>query len=277
MKIAVLSDVHGNVPALRAVLDDIGRWRPDEVIVNGDLVSRGPYSVACLDLLQAAYPRARLLTGNHETYVLHCVDQPPDPAAPTWELTRFATWTARQLGPERVAALRVWGDHVDLTGLEGGSSFHITHGSRLGNRDGIYPETTDDVLAAKLGAPRDLFVASHTHRAFVRRHEERLIANTGSVGQPMDGDERAAWGRFEFQRGTWQAQIARVAYDKAQAECDFEESGFLADCGPIAQLIFRELRDARSHVAWWRIRYFDAVRRGDISVAAAVDSYLASL
>ena len=59
MKIAILSDVHGNLPALTAVLEDIERWRADQVIVNGDLVSRGPYRLDCLRLLQARIPHAR--------------------------------------------------------------------------------------------------------------------------------------------------------------------------------------------------------------------------
>ena len=85
-------------------------WRPDpasggfpfgtriEVIVNGDLVSRGPYSLECLRLLQTRFPQAHYLTGNHETYVLRCADEPADPDSPTRDIDRFADWALRQLG-----------------------------------------------------------------------------------------------------------------------------------------------------------------------------------
>lgn len=276
MKLAILSDIHGNLPALSAVLDDIERWQPDQVIVNGDLVSRGPYSLECLRLLQSRFAQAHYLTGNHETYVLRCADEPADPDSPTRDIDRFADWALRQLGAA-VDELRAWNDHLDLTDLDQGASVHITHGSRLGNRDGISARTADDDLPAKLGTPRDLFVGSHTHKPLLRHFNGTLVVNTGSVGQPMDDDARASYGRFMLHEGRWQAEIARVAYDKAQAERDFVKSGFLSEAGPMARLIYRELCESRSHVGLWHKRYLDAIKSRRITVADAVEEYLAEL
>lgn len=276
MKIAVLSDVHGNVPALERVLADIECWQPDEVIVNGDLVSRGPYSLECVQMLRMRFPGTRFLSGNHEAYLLRSVDQPPAPDEPTRDINRFAQWAARQLG-EVVEELRAWQDHLDLTGLEGGSSVHVTHASRLGNRDGIYPEMDAETLATKLGTPRDLFVTSHTHQAFVRRFEGKLIANTGSVGQPLDGDARASYGRFGFRGGVWSAEVVRLDYDKARAERDFVDSGFLEEGGPLARLILREVQESRRHVGPWCNVYLGAVKAREITVARAVQDYLGAL
>ncbi len=273
MKLAVLSDIHGNVPALTAVLDDIASWNPDQVIVNGDLVSRGPYSLDCLRLVQTRFPAARFLTGNHETYVLRCADSPADLNSPTLDIDRFADWALRQLGAA-VEEIRAWGDHLDLLGLDGGASAHITHGSRLGNRDGISARTADADLPAKLGDPRDLFVGSHTHKPLLRRFNNTLVVNTGSVGQPMDGDARAAYGRFTLRAGVWEAEIMRIAYDKARAERDFIDSGFLAEAGPMARLIYLELQQSRAHVGPWQRIYIDAIKSRQISVAAAVEDYL---
>jgi predicted phosphodiesterase len=276
MKIAVLSDVHGNLPALEAVLEHVERWEPDEIIVNGDLVSRGPYSRECLRFFQARFPQGRLLKGNHESFVVHCADTPPHPEEPTYDLSRFACWTARRLG-EAVEEIRTWADQVDSTGWRGGSSFHITHGSRLGNREGIQPEMDGEALVERLGDPRDLFIGSHTHRAFERRFNGTLVVNTGSVGQPLDGDPRAAYGRFTFQGGQWHSEIMRVRYDKARAERDFIDSGFLDECGPIARLIYREVRESRWHVAAWRRLYLQPVTDGEMTVVDAVDDYLRAL
>lgn len=276
MKIAVVSDIHGNVPALQAVLEDIEHWGPDELIVNGDLVSRGPYSLACLRLLQAQSAPAHYLRGNHEDLVLACADGGPDPEDPTFDLRRFAHWTAEQLG-DALEDLRGWGEHIDLTALEGGASVHVTHGSRLGNRDGIFPETDDEALRRKLGDPRDLFIASHTHKPLLRPFGDTLVVNVGSVGQPFDQDPRAAYGRFAFRRGRWRAEIKRIAFDRAQALRDLEDSGFLDAGGPVTRLIRHELQHTRMQVGKWAVRYLPAVKAGEISVAASVDAYLDSL
>ncbi|BAZ93138.1 diadenosine tetraphosphatase [Thiohalobacter thiocyanaticus] len=274
MKFAVLSDAHGNLPALTAVLDDIERWGADQVIVNGDLVNRGPCSLECLRLLQARFPGSRCIKGNHEAYVLACADDPLPADDPTRELRLFAHWTYRQLG-DAVADIAAWDEHYDLDAPVG-ASLHITHGSRLGNRAGISASTPEDELAEKLGPARDLFVGSHTHKPLIKRFNGTLVVNTGSVGQPLDGDERAAYGRFTLADGRWRAEIARVPFDKARALRDMDESGFLEQGGAITRLIRLELEQARMHVGPWMREYLPRVKAGEISVAAGVDSYLRS-
>lgn len=271
MKIAVLSDVHGNVPALEAVIDDVQRWSPDEVIVNGDLVSRGPCSRQCLELM-ARLPGARYIRGNHETWVMGCGDRAPSDE-PAWssELQRIARWTRMQLGPA-LEELQAWQDHIDIDA--GTGSLHVTHGSRRGNRDGIHPHTETSVLPDKLGDPRELFICSHTHMPMQRRFNGNLVVNTGSVGQPFDGDSRAAYGRFQYRNGQWEAQIARVSYDRAQAREDFHSSGFLEHGGVLARMIYREFQECTPYVARWRRRYMSAIEAGQISVADAVERYM---
>ncbi len=276
MKLAVLSDVHGNVPALAAVLEDIAAWQADVVIVNGDLVSRGPYSLACLRMVQEQFPQVHLLTGNHETYVLRCADEPADPTHPTYDIDRFAHWAKQQLGGA-VEEIRQWRDQLDLTELEQGASVHITHGSRLGNRDGLSVRVPDEELADKLGDPRDLFIGSHTHKPMVRAFRDSMVVNTGSVGQPMDQDPRASYGRFSLQGGRWQSRIQRIPYDKAQAEQDFIDSGFLDEAGPLPRLIHLELQQSRAHLGPWRRQFLQAIQDGEITVADAIEAYLRRL
>jgi putative phosphoesterase len=275
MKIAVLSDIHGNVPALETVLEDVARWEPDELIVNGDLINRGPYSLACLHLLQRSFPRSRVLRGNHEDFVLSCAARDHDPEHPTYDLRRFAHWTYAQLGAA-VAEVRQWDNHIDLTELDGGA-LHITHGSRLGNRDGISARTEESELPAKLGERRDLFITSHTHKPMWREFEGTLVVNTGSVGAPFDEDPRACYGRFTFDGRRWRAEVVRLQYDRARAEHDFAASGFLEQGGPLTRLMLEELRHSRMFVGPWMRQYHEAVLAQEISVERAVRDFLGTV
>jgi putative phosphoesterase len=273
MKLAVLSDIHGNVPALEAVLEDILNWQADEVIVNGDVINRGPCSLEVITMLQQQLPQATYLLGNHESFTLYSAEHPLPPEDPKYDLRRLAQWTAAQLG-EALSPIAQWQDHMDKTALAGGASLHVTHGSRLGNRDGIGPATQEHELPAKLGERRDLFVASHTHRPMIKEYDGGLVVNTGSVGQPMDGDERAAYGRFVLADGHWQAQIRRVAYDKPRAISDFHDSGFLHHAGPVGWLIYTEHRLNTMQVGPMMKRYLAGIEQGELTVRDAVQRYL---
>jgi len=272
MKLAVLSDIHGNLPALETVLDDILRWRPDRVVVNGDLINRGPNSLACLQLLQREVNSLELVKGNHEEFVLSCAERDYDPDHPLFELRRFAHWTYAQLN-DVMDEVRQWHEQIDDETLAGGT-LHITHASRRGKRDGISLRTPDDDLPQKLGERRSLFITSHTHKPMVRQFDGTLIVNTGSVGSPSDHDPRAAYGRFYFDGAAWQGEVVRLAYDHTRAQQDFHASGFLEEGGSLTRLMLEELRHARVFVGPWNERYLAAVQAGEIGVAHAVQQFL---
>lgn len=272
MKLAVISDVHGNVPALAAVLDDIDRWQPDRLIVAGDLINRGPNSLECLQLLQARRPGYAAIQGNHEGFVLRCADRVQDPGDVGGDLSRFAHFTAEQMGAA-LAPIREWPHHLDIDDPDAGT-VHVTHGSRLGNREGILPDTEGDELAARIGDPRDLFIAAHTHRPLIKHFRETLIVNVGSVGTPFDRDPRAAYGRLHFADGCWHADIVRLDFDRAAHERNYETSGFLDRGGPLARIMLTEFRQSRGHMGPWMRRYHDAVKAGEIGLEAAVEAYL---
>ena len=274
MKFVVLSDIHGNVPALTAVLEDILQWQPDHVIVNGDIVNRGPYSKTVLEMLHREIPDATFLAGNHEAFVLHCASKLLEPDHEEYELKCFTQWSAQQIGETWLEKIKQWQDHLDLTDLENNSSFHVTHGSRISNRDGISAKTKVQDLPEKLGEPRDLFVGSHTHKALIRQFNGNIVVNTGSVGQPLDGDDRASYGQFTLQQGKWQAKIRRIHYDKTQADKDFHESGFLEAGGPLAQLMYLEHKHNTMYMGPFMRSYLQRIKNKEISLASAIKTYL---
>lgn len=272
MKIAVLSDVHGNRPALEVVLEDIAQWVPDRVIVNGDLINRGPCSLQVLQMVLQSYPKSIFLKGNHESFVLACGTSDEPKSGPVYEIRRFTHWTYAQLGQEmdRIAA---WEDNLDLDDLEGGT-LHITHGTRLGNRDGITPRTEDHELPDKLGDKKDLFITSHTHWPFIREFDGTTVVNSGSVGSPFDRDYRPSYIQLSYSRGRWRAEIIRLDYDRALTEMDYRQSGFMDAGGPITRVMLMELRYSRGLIAPWMRNYEAVVLRGEITLEQSVDMHL---
>ncbi len=275
MKIAVLSDIHGNLPALQAVVSHIDSWGPDLVVVGGDIVNRGPRSLACLRLIRERQLNAgwRLLRGNHEEYVLACGRPNAPISGPAYEIRRFAYWAFEQLNGE-LSILREMSDNFQWTAPDG-SEFRVVHASMKNKRDGIYRHTPDDVLEDLIAPVPAIFVAGHTHRPLIRRFQESLVVNVGAVGAPFDRDARASYGRFTWDREGWQAEIVRLDYDREETERDYVTSGFLEEAGPLTQLMLVELRSARGLIYRWARQYEHAVMERSISVEDSVRELLA--
>ncbi len=274
MKIAVLSDIHGNLPALQTATQDIEAWQPDLVVVDGDIVNRGPLSLDCLEFIQTKQRTAdwRVVRGNHEDYLLAC-DRPDAPrSGPEYELWRFAFWAHDQLNGH-LAALQTLPNQFSWMAPDG-SEFRVVHASMRNNRDGIYADSSDDVLYQQIAPVPGVFVTAHTHRPLIRRFNDSLVVNVGSVGAPFDRDTRASYGRFLWTHDGWQSEIIRLPYDIAQTERDYVESGFLGEAGPLAQLMLVELRRAGGLIYRWAKRYQDAVLAEEIDLAESVRELL---
>ena len=102
------------------------------------------------------------------------------------------------------------------------------------------------------------------------------MVNTGSVGIPGDGDGRAAYGRLTWTPATgWDAQITRIAYDRAAAERDYFTSGFIDGVGPEGELSLVQFRMAADVRTRWSAVYRARILRGELSVADSVRLWLA--
>lgn len=270
MKVAVLSDIHGNLPALRTVVEHIDRWSPDTVIVGGDIVNRGPLSGACLELVAQRREADgwRLLRGNHEEFVLDCGNPDRPLSGPGYETTQFAHFALAQVGGN-AELLRLMSDAFERA-APNGDLLRIVHASMRNNRDGVYPATPDEELRRQIAPAPAVFVTGHTHRPLIRRVDGTLVVNIGSVGASFDDDRRAAYGQFTWTKSGWSAEIVRLDYNYAQIEVDYVESGFLAQGGALAQLMLVELRKARGLIFRWASRYQEAVMDGRLTLEESV-------
>jgi predicted phosphodiesterase len=276
MKIAVLADIHANLPALEAVLDDMDRWRPDRVVAAGDVINRGPQPRACLErvLERAGGGGWQFVRGNHEDFVLREGWSPH--TDPPWlaEVYRHTRWTWEEVaGLIRIAG--GWPDHVTVPDC-GPWEVRCTHASMRSNRHGLYPDMGEDELAALIAPAPAVLVVGHTHVPFVRRVNGTLLVNAGSVGLPFDGDPRAAYARLTRGETGWEATVVRVHYDRGRTERAYAASGYQAGGGPMVRLILDELRRARPWLSRWHRVCEAKVAAGALTVEASIDTLLAA-
>jgi predicted phosphodiesterase len=275
MKIAILADIHANIVALQMVADHIEQWRPDAVIVAGDVVNRGPRPLECLRFVQEkqSVKGWSVVRGNHEDYVISNAEPHAPYSDAEAEIYRNSLWTYQQLNGD-VTALEAMPFSISLT--PNGSEVRVAHASMRGARDGIYVQTPDSTLREQIGdPPPPLFCVGHTHKPLKRYLNGTLVVNVGAAGLPFDGDPRAAYAQIWRERTEWKVEIVRLDYDRAQAEQDFVDSGILEDGGALARLMRVELRHARSQIAEWVHAYQEAVAAGEIGIDESVSRFVA--
>ena len=198
MRVAALCDVHGNLPALEAVLADIEREDVDAIVVGGDTVS-GPSPVGVFDLLTAA--AARIVRGNADRLVLERDD------------AHLGAWCADRLGPERLDAVARWPLTLELD-IDGLGHTLVCHATPHSD-DPIYTRLTPDAEVVRLLGPvaADVVVCGHTHIQVDRRLSNGLrLVNPGSVGLPYEGRRGAFWALLgpdvEFRRTEYDVDAA---------------------------------------------------------------------
>lgn len=200
MQIAVLSDVHANLPALEAVLADLDRVGSMGIWVAGDLIGYNPWPNEVLQILRDR--RVRAIRGNHDRAALD---------GDTFRFNELAAaairWTRIQLTPGSVGYLKDLEDRTRATMPEGLVAMY--HGSPRDDDEYVFPYAADENLLRIAGAP--FVILGHTHLPMALAFRSGILVNPGSVGQPRDGDPRAAWGVLDLSRRRF--ALRRVPYD----------------------------------------------------------------
>ncbi|WP_104991271.1 metallophosphoesterase [Deinococcus sp. NW-56] len=251
VRLAVIADIHGNADALRAVLADARAQGAEHVLVNGDVVNRGPDSVEALSLLLSREDVTFTL-GNHDDLVRlwhgRSETLPGDWFTdPFWGAT---DWTATEL--DRAGLLDVPGNWPMTRTLEvpGLPPVLVAHGTPADYRESL-SERTDPRRVAELAGGAGVLVGSHIHRPARAERGGVLVLNTGAAGTPMDGDPRAQYLLLTAAPGGWVPELRRVPYDRSGVLRRFETSGLL-HTGVSAEIFRDEVLTARSlYTPYW--------------------------
>jgi putative phosphoesterase len=231
MRIAVLADVHGNLPALRAVLAQLDREPVDALVVAGDVCS-GPLVRDALEVLEGRPEPVHWIAGNSERETVAVLDGGEIPDGPAG---RAAAWSSGQLDRHWRDGLAAWPITVTLDGVR------FCHGSPRRDDEILTRGTPDPVLAEALSDVREaLVIGGHTHQQLIRQVRDDLVyANAGSVGLPYEGSPNAFWilvadGVPQLREATydWAAALVELRASGYPELDDFLESSFLSPVDP---------------------------------------------
>jgi predicted phosphodiesterase len=201
MRIAALYDIHGNLPALEAVLEEVRTTGVDRIIVGGDVIP-GPMPRETLELLLRLDTPVQCIRGNGELAVLAQIDAKNASEATYWGTTSgeplpeplqdLLRWTGRQLRPEQVRVLRSWPGSLRVD-VPGAGTALFCHGTPRSETEAFTRLTPEDrLLPVFQGLDSSLVVCGHTHMQFDRMIGPTRVVNAGSVGMPF-GRPGADW------------------------------------------------------------------------------------
>ncbi len=226
MLLAVLSDIHANLSALNAVVQDLKASGAQKVLVLGDLVG---YLTRPNEVVQFVRTAGwECVVGNYDLAVLTGPEHGPArylaPGLSEQALEVFR-WSCQATGAQ---ARRYLSGLAQRRKIEiAGRRILMVHASPAGIRDYVYPDTPDEKLSRWLNEEEvEVLLLGHTHIPFVRKLPKGLVVNPGSVGKSKDADPRASYALVELTPSGLYATIRRVAYDIDAEAALLKAAGF---------------------------------------------------
>jgi predicted phosphodiesterase len=242
-RLALLADIHGNLPALDAVIADLAQFDVDHVVVAGDVINWGPFNREVVDRVSDL--RWAVVRGNNEFYLLDA-NSPRQPAH--WRDFTMLPWLTDQLRGRWHTQIAAWPDTLRLL-FPDAPPLRIVHGSPRSPWEGIFPGSTEAEVAPMLvGVDREIVIAAHTHLPMDRVFGAVRVLNPGSVGVPLDGVFGARYALLDGDRDGWRATFRHVPVDLDPLFEAFEHAEFVQRCGPVGRLVIDEFRTARLRV-----------------------------
>jgi len=216
MRIAIISDIHGNSVALKSVLSDLKTEHIDRFVCLGDIATDGPQPREVIAHLRAL--NSSIVMGNMDAWFLdpHPYEGRSKNAQRGNEI-RF--WGVSQLSPDNLDYLRTFQAIVEMS-LDTTTDLLCYHGSPQSNEEGISSTTPDGDLERMLsGYCATVFAGGHTHTQMVRRYRDVTIFNPGSVGAPPSRtgqDRHPAWAEYGiigWEKSSLRIELRRVPVD----------------------------------------------------------------
>jgi putative phosphoesterase len=230
-RIAVITDIHGNLPALEAALGRIADLGIERIYCGGDLVGYGPWPNEVCELIQER--GIPTIYGNYD-YAIARDDEDCMCAYRDQHERNLGQlsvdWTLEHTSQASKDVMR--GLPFDLRFDLGGKRVRLVHGSpRKVNEYLVEDKPTKTFERIAAGAACDVLVFGHTHRPWIHTYDGVLFVNCGSVGKPKDGDARGGFAVLEAAGDGVEARIQRFQYDAEYVASQVVESGLPDEYG----------------------------------------------
>jgi predicted phosphodiesterase len=247
-RVAIVSDIHGNLPALEAVLEELEAQEPfDRVVGGGDYVAGGAYPKECLARIRPL--GWDFVRGNADEWIVEIATDGQIPAqghvpkvVPNAAMRETLAWGADRLDEDDIEFLAglelVW----SMTGPSG-QNLVFVHATPTSTHIGYPPDAADAIVLPmfdETGA--DVFLHGHIHHAYIRQTDKGTLGCVGSVGLPFDRDPRPCF-LIATDDGTgWQLEHRRVPYDNESYAVSVSESGMPHAEGTVQRVRTAEAR-----------------------------------
>lgn len=244
-RLAVLSDIHGNLPALQAVLEDASRQTVDGFIQAGDYTG-GPQTPECLALQRSL--TGWMIQGNGEVNLRRYERGDSPPAWKTHRQFSLLRWDHAHLSRSELEFLFALPEQA-VVQIEGTAPIRVVHGSPRSPYEKIFVDKNPEVLEHALADIHEaVMVCGHTHCPWFIQRDGRLALNPGAVCGPLDGFRGAQYAILSWQAQSWQVEHRAIRYDLAAMRRAFEDSGLLAASGALGRAFLLSI-ESGSNVA----------------------------
>jgi predicted phosphodiesterase len=224
VRVAALADIHGNAPALDAVLREVRAEDVDLVVFCGDL-TWGPLPNETLALVRALELPTRFVRGNADRMLGVHLDE-------------RGTWLAEQHDEASTRLVNGFDGHV-VADVDGLGPTRFVHGSPRADNECVTPRTPDErVREFMAGVPERVVVTAHVHVSYDRRVDDVRLVGPGSVGRPYEGERGARWALLGPD-----AELRRTDYDHEAAAGLFRRSGLPGVERDVEELLAPTTRD----------------------------------
>lgn len=241
-RVALLSDIHGNLPALNAVLKHMDSIGVDQIIVTGDFITDCPNPNEVIEVLRSR--EASFIRGNRENYLLNELDG-GNSFWPGKRQFESLQWTLDHIKPENLNWIRsLPGDMVVKT--PGCPDLHIVHGSTESDRELLLSSKKERVEEVLSGITEDYLVCGHTHLPWSCKIGKKVIINPGAVGVSFNEEPLAEYVILTSDKDSWSVEHYGVPYSVDELKECYRNHGLLGDRDVWSNLIIDSLESGEN-------------------------------